>query len=104
MRRIPNWAYYIIGAGAIVALVIVALAYGANIGSEFPGADDEGSEAVEGINPEYNVWWEGVWGDYELPSETESMLFALQAAIGAIIIGYVIGYLHASDKTKKGKI
>lgn len=104
MKNISNWVYYLAGIGTIAAIVVIALAYGATIGSEFPGADGEGGEAVGELNPDYVVWWEGVWGDYELPSETESMLFALQAAIGAIIIGYVVGYLHASDKARKGKL
>ncbi len=40
---------------------------------------------------EYKTWWNGIFGDYELPGETESLLFAVQAAIGAIIIGFFIG-------------
>ena len=54
----------------------------------FGGADDAAGEAIEesGFKP----WFSSIW---EPPSgEIESLLFALQAAIGAIIIGYFFGY------------
>jgi|GEM_PF-6127702 ABC-type cobalt transport system, periplasmic component len=38
----------------------------------------------------------------EPPSgEIESLLFALQAAIGAIIIGYILGYFQGQAKERK---
>ena len=77
---------YIAGFAVIAVVVIAILAYGASVGFEFGGADDAAGSLV----PD-EPWWTGIWGDYELPGETESMLFALQAAIGAIIIGFVIG-------------
>ena len=79
-------AIYIAGFAVIAVVVIAILAYGASVGFEFGGADDAAGSLV----PD-EPWWTGIWGDYELPGETESMLFALQAAIGAIIIGFVIG-------------
>ncbi|MDO5861460.1 MAG: cobalt transport protein CbiN [Thermoplasmata archaeon] len=87
-----NAAVYIGGFAVIALLCVVALAYGAGNGSEFGGADD-GAEGVIGeYDPDYEPWYSGIFGDYELPGETESMLFALQAAIGAVIIGYFIGH------------
>ena len=82
---------YIAGFAIIAALVVVVLAYGAIEGFEFGGADDGAEGVVEEVDPGYEPWWNGIFGDYELPGETEGMLFALQAAIGAIIIGYFIG-------------
>ncbi|MGE0014580.1 MAG: energy-coupling factor ABC transporter substrate-binding protein [Candidatus Methanomethylophilaceae archaeon] len=102
--KIINRTYYLVGFAAIATMVVVILAYGAYNGFDFMGADDQGGEAISEIDPGYEPWWDGIWGTYELPGETESMLFALQAAIGAIIIGYVIGYFHAVDKAKKGKL
>ena len=79
------------GFAVIAILVLATLAYGASQGYEFGGADD-GAEGVVGeVDPEYESWWSGIFGDYELPGETESLLFALQAAIGALIIGFFIG-------------
>ena len=59
------------------------------------GADGEAAELIEASG--YEPWIEPFW---EPPSgEIESLLFALQAAIGAVIIGYVFGYWQASKKT-----
>lgn len=90
MKQDNKWVY--IGGFAIIAvLVIVTLMYGASEDAEFGGADDAAGDVVSEVDPDYEVWYDGIFGDYELPGETESMLFALQAAIGAIIIGYFIG-------------
>ena len=54
----------------------------------FGGSDDAAGEAVEASG--FTPWASSIW---EPPSgEIESLLFALQAAIGAIIIGYFFGY------------
>ena len=61
--------------------------------SEFSGADGMGSEVIQQIAPAYNAEWVTSW--WSPPgSETESMLFALQATIGGILIGYFFGYLR----------
>lgn len=79
--------YYAIGFLAIAVLVIATLAFA---DGEFGGADDAGGDAIGSLT-DYTPWWDGIFGSYELPGETESLLFALQAALGAIIIGYFIG-------------
>ncbi len=86
-----NKVIYIAGFAVIALLVIVTLAYGASNGFEFGGADDGAKDVIAEVDPNFKQWTKGIWGDYELPSETASLLFALQAAIGAIIIGYFIG-------------
>lgn len=43
------------------------------------------------MDPYYKPWTCGIWGNYEIPSEIESMLFSIQASIGAMMIGYFIG-------------
>ncbi|NJN84175.1 MAG: cobalt transport protein CbiN [Caldilineaceae bacterium] len=61
--------------------------------SEFGGSDGVGSEVVARIAPEYNAQWATNW--WTPPgSETESMLFALQATAGGILIGYCFGYMR----------
>ena len=92
-----NKTLYIAGFAIIAILIIVTLAYGATNGFEFGGADDGAKDVVEKVDPGFQPWTKGIWGDYELPSETASLLFALQAAIGAIVIGYFIGR-HVSKK------
>lgn len=63
---------------------------------KFGGADGAASEAIEGLG--YEPWFGSFW---EPPSgEIESLLFALQAAIGAIIIGYYFGYQRGKSEGK----
>lgn len=65
-------------------------------GSDFGGADDKAEELIQEINPTYEPWAKNI---IELPGgETESLLFALQAALGAGVIGYVLGYLRGERK------
>ncbi len=67
----------------------------------FGGADDAAGELVEEIDPEYVPWAEPVLERMlggELPGETESLLFCLQAALGSGVICYGFGYLAARKK------
>ncbi len=65
-------------------------------GSDFGGADGKAEELIQEINPNYEPWAKNI---IELPGgETESLLFALQAALGAGVIGYVLGYLRGERK------
>ncbi len=98
-----NVTMYIVGFALVAVIVVVAL-YMANInGDELGGADDAGGDIVAEVDPDYEPWTAGIWGDYELPGETESMLFALQAAIGAIIIGYFIGRYSKSKAEREAE-
>lgn len=94
---------YIVGFAIIAILVIGTLAYGNSEGKEFGGSDDAGGDVIadhDGEEGDHEPWTNGIWGDYELPGETESFLFALQAAIGAVIIGFFIGWNYANRKNK----
>ncbi|MGM7684992.1 energy-coupling factor ABC transporter substrate-binding protein [Cytobacillus sp. Hm23] len=78
----------------VILLAIVPLVLQQD--AEFGGADGQAEEAIGEIAPNYEPWFNVLW---EPPSgEIESLLFSLQAAIGAIIIGYVIGYGRARKK------
>ena len=91
--------YYLIGAAAIVALCVFAL----GMGGEFGGSDDKGGDTVEDLSPGYEPWLNGIFGGWELPGETESLLFTLQAAIGALIIGYCLGRYVSCSKNRQDK-
>jgi cobalt/nickel transport protein len=72
-------------AAAIVAAPLVL----PGLGGEFKGSDDLGTDAINEARPGYKPWFQPLW---KPPSdEVESMLFSLQAAIGAGFLGYVIG-------------
>ena len=87
----------IILAAVCIILFIAPLVMYSGLGEDegyFGGADDAAGEAIEesGFEP----WFSSIW---EPPSgEIESLLFALQAAIGAIIIGYAFGYWRGQGK------
>ena len=64
--------------------------------SEFGGADGAAEEAIASVDPDYEPWADPI---LEPPvGETESLLFCLQTALGAIVIGYGFGYLVARKK------
>jgi cobalt/nickel transport protein len=57
--------------------------------AKFGGSDDQASEMITKIKPEYRRWAEPIW---EPPSpEIESLIFAVQAALGAGLLGYYFG-------------
>ena len=85
-KIVKNQNFWIIIA--IVAIVVGVFTYVDN--SEFGSADGQAEEYIVTANPSYEPWFSNIW---EPPgSEIESLLFALQAAIGAGILFYVIGY------------
>lgn len=70
--------------------------------SEFGGADGAAAETVEEMNQDFEPWFSPLW---EPPGgETESLLFALQAALGSGVIFYSIGYLKGKNERKVSKI
>ena len=78
----------------VILLAVVPLFIQRN--AEFAGADGQAEEVISEISPNYEPWFHAIW---EPPSgEIESLLFSLQAAIGAIVIGYVIGFGNARKK------
>ena len=63
----------------------------------FGGSDDQAGQAVEKTG--FQPWYSSIW---EPPSgEIESLIFALQAAIGAIIIGYFFGLWRGQSSKKE---
>ena len=85
----------------ILAFLIAAVPLFALKGAEFGGSDDAASQAISQLTgeEEYTPWFSPV---YEPPGgETESLLFCLQAALGAGIFGYGIGVLKERRKYAK---
>jgi cobalt/nickel transport protein len=84
---------------AVLVLFTAQFLYGLamNPDSEFGGADGAAEDVIAEINPDYEPWFGGI--GFEPPGgETESLLFALQAAIGSLIIGYTFGYYRGKNK------
>lgn len=62
--------------------------------TEFAGADGEAQAAISVISPDYKPWAAPIW---QPPGkETESLLFALQAALGAGLVGFYFGRRSAA--------
>jgi cobalt/nickel transport protein len=79
-----------------VAPLIIYSGHGEDDGY-FGGADDSAGDAITETG--YKPWFQPLW---EPPSgEIESLLFALQAAIGALIIGYVFGYYRGRGESSE---
>jgi cobalt/nickel transport protein len=92
-----NSKHYIILIAIVVVICVIPLILLPN--AEFGGADGGAEQAISDTG--YEPWFTSIW---EPPSgEIESLLFALQAAIGAIIIGYFIGYERGKRANKEIK-
>ena len=80
----------------LLCVVIAAIPLLTIRDSEFGGADGQAEEAITEINPEYEPWAGSI---LEPPGgETESLLFALEAAIGSGVVCFGLGYLVARKK------
>ena len=85
----------------LLAVVILAVAPVVFIkGAKFSGSDDQAKSQIQEIQPGYKPWFKSL---IELPSgEVEGLLFSVQAATGAGVIGYVIGlYKGRAEERKK---
>lgn len=81
----------------VVALIAIVPLF---IGGEFGGADGEAAALIE-AREDFAPWAHPIW---EPPSgEVASLLFSLQAALGALVIGYVIGRSHGRKEAAATK-
>jgi cobalt/nickel transport protein len=94
--------------GELIMAVIAVLFIGQffigaamNPDSEFGGADGEAEGVINDVTGGYEPFDPNL-PKFEPPGgETESLLFALQAAIGAIIIGYFFGYYRGKAQSNQ---
>ncbi|NOU73407.1 energy-coupling factor ABC transporter substrate-binding protein [Paenibacillus sp. LMG 31458] len=82
---------------AVVLLAVLPLIF---VQGEFGGADNAAEQLIQSIQPSYTPWFSSL---FELPAETESMLFALQAAIGAGFIGFAFGFFKGKASKSKNQ-
>lgn len=69
--------------------------------SEFGGADGAAEDVISKVDPDYEAWTSPV---LEPPGgETESLLFCLQAAIGAGVLGFGLGVLKERYRKENKK-
>lgn len=84
MKRYHNlWLVLAAGLLALLPLLLPLTE------AEFSGSDGQAQQLITQVSPDYQPWFNPLW---EPPSgEIESLLFALQAAIGAGVLGYYLG-------------
>jgi cobalt/nickel transport protein len=93
--------------GAIVLLTVMPLWLasappaepGADAPAMFGGADERAQLAIGTVAPGYIPWFVPVFEPAS--AEIASLLFALQAAIGAGVIGFWLGMSVARERTRR---
>ncbi len=84
----------------VLALIPLLTIKPAHEGDEiFLGADDKAGKAITEIRPDYEPWFAPFW---EPPSgEIASLLFGLQAALGAGAVAYCLGYYRGRNSSAR---
>ena len=65
----------------------------------FTGADDKAKDMISTLQPNYKPWFSPILEPAS--GEIASLLFALQAAIGAGVIGYYLGVSVTREKMRR---
>lgn len=95
MSKNTKVVIFVLLLAVVIAVVPLLLIHD----SEFGGADGAAEDMITEINPDYVAWASPLM---EPPGgETESLLFCLQAGLGASVFGFGFGYLVARKKYKK---
>jgi len=93
----PKQHNWLLVAG-VIALALFPVLF---VRGEYAGSDGQGTEAIQKLQPGYKPWFEPV---VELPSgEIESLMFATQAALGAGVVGFVIGLYRGRTLAEERK-
>ena len=90
--------WYIIGFGLIIGIFLSAFLLSPS--SSFVGSDDQGSQTIHQVDPNYVVWFHSIW---IAPPEIQTLLFSVQAAIGASIIGFFVGNERGKRLAREGR-
>ena len=69
--------------------------------AEFGGADGLAEELITETHPDYEPWFSPIFEPAS--GEIESMLFALQAALGAGVVGFILGRITSKKPADAGK-
>lgn len=94
-RRRRNAALLLLAAAVVLLPLLAPQLKNAN----FAGADGKAQALIETIDPAYRPWATPLWAPPG--KETEGLLFALQAAIGAGLLGYYLGLKRGERRTRE---
>lgn len=84
---------------AAAAIVLLPLLAPQLEGATFEGADGKAQALIETIDPGYRPWAAPLWAPPG--KETEGLLFALQAALGAGLLGYYLGLRRGERRARE---
>jgi cobalt/nickel transport protein len=80
----------LLGLGVVALFAVPLLIDGGR--SDYTGSDSRATAAIEQSDPGYTPWFSSVFSPSS--AEVESGLFALQAGIGGLVLGYALGRLR----------
>ena len=82
-----------------LAILPLLLPVPSGLKEPFPSADDQGMNAVTASNPDYQLRFNLPWQPPS--SEVESLLFALQAALGSGLLSYYLGLRRGQSQRRQ---
>ncbi len=89
----------LLGLVLVLAVMPLLLPVTGELAEPFSGADGQAQAAISEVHPDYLPWFEPLW---EPPSgEIESLLFTLQAALGAGLLGFYLGLRRGQSQPSK---
>ena len=83
----------------LLVVILAAVPLWLRQDAEFGGADGQAEELVGELNPTYETWFEPVLEPAS--GEIESLLFALQAAVGSGVVCFILGRITARKPDNK---
>lgn len=86
----------------VLVVLLAALPLWLLPNAEFGGADGQAEEVILELQPDYEPWFEPILEPAS--GEVESLLFALQAAIGSGIVCFVLGRVTAKKPEDQKKV
>lgn len=92
-KKLQNWLL-LSGVIALALLPLVIVKEG-----KFGGSDDQGKDAITEIQPNYKPWFNSILTPAS--GEIAGLLFAVQAALGAGVLGYAIGLYKGRSEEKR---
>lgn len=91
------WQKNLILIVIVVLIAVIPLVFLKD--AEFGGADGLAEEVITEIAPDYEPWYSSLLEPAS--GEIESLLFALQAALGAGVVGFVLGRVTGKKMEKE---
>jgi cobalt/nickel transport protein len=91
----------LLGLALAIAALPLLLPATRGLAEPFRGTDAQAQALITQAHPDYRPWLSPLW---EPPSgEIESLLFALQAALGAGLLGYYLGLRRGQAQRRGGQ-